>query len=71
MELSRATDADVAVIDLSQVTYLDSTAIHCLIQLKNRMIGRGHAGVVKLLCPRNHVRKVFELCDLNRLFDIS
>ncbi len=68
--LHEATDADVAVIDLSRVTYLDSTAIHCFIELKNRMIGRGHAGVVKLLSPHDRIRKIFELCDLNRLFPI-
>jgi stage II sporulation protein AA (anti-sigma F factor antagonist) len=67
--LRPAEDADDAIIDLSGVTYLDSTALTCLIHVKNRLIQRG-GGKVYLAGLRPQVRRIFEITHLDRIFEI-
>ena len=59
---------DVAIIDLADVGYLDSTALGCLIGLKNRMIQNGKRGVVIVAGSRPTVKKIFQICGLDRVF---
>jgi anti-sigma B factor antagonist len=69
--LAPAESADVVVIDLRDVSFLDSTAIACFVHLRKQMMCRGGAGTIRLENPSNRVRRILELCSLQTLFDLS
>ena len=54
------------VIDLSDVTLLDSSGLGALVSLLNR--ARGTNGRLGLVCPHRHLRRVFEITGLRRAF---
>ena len=60
--------ADTAIIDMSETTYMDSTALSCLIHLKKQLLQRD--GAVHLVGVRPNVRRVFTICKLDELFEI-
>lgn len=62
--------ADVVVVDMNETTYIDSSVLVCLIRLKKQLLERG-AGNIYLIGVRPSVRRLFELCNLEGLFDIS
>jgi anti-sigma B factor antagonist len=53
---------DVLVIDLDQVTFIDSTGIHALIDIQGRC--RREGVVLRVLPAADGVHAVFELCGL-------
>jgi anti-sigma B factor antagonist len=57
---------DPLVVDLSRVTFLDSTAIGVLVGALRRMRERG--GELRLVEPRGTARRIFELTLLDRTF---
>ncbi len=58
-------DAQV-VVDLSDVSLLDSSGLGALVSLLNRArAGGAQLGVV---CPQRHLRRVFEITGLRRAF---
>jgi anti-sigma B factor antagonist len=69
-QLSVAYAANVAVIDMSDVSYIDSTALACFIRLKKRMSAHG-PGVVRILRPQTQVRRVLELTQLDQIFELD
>lgn|GEM_PF-1306459 len=68
-QLSSAYTAAIAVIDLRDVTYIDSTALACLIRLKKRMTEHGPA-IVQLRSVQPQVFRVFELTQLDKVFEV-
>lgn len=56
------------VVNLSKVSYLDSTALGVLIGGLKRM--RERDGNMVLVCPSARVRRVFEITGLDKIFDI-
>ncbi len=56
------------VIDLTNVEYLDSTALGVLIGGLKRI--REHDGNMVLVCPSPRIRRVFEITGLDKIFDI-
>lgn len=54
------------VIDLAEVTLLDSSGLGALVSLLNR--ARGGQGRLGLVCPHRHLRRVFEITGLRRAF---
>ena len=68
--LAAADRADLAVIDLEHVTYLDSTAIGALIALKKRMASNGRRGDIRIEGASPTILRVFKLCALDRVFEI-
>lgn len=56
------------VVDLTQVEYLDSTALGVLIGGLKRM--RERDGNLSLVCPSPRIRRVFEITGLDKIFDI-
>lgn len=56
------------LVDLSGVTYLDSTVLGCLIGLNKRVRQRGHRLSVIVSEPR--ILKIFAMTKLNAVFDI-
>lgn len=59
--------ADPIEIDLSRVTYLDSTVLHELIALR----ARRKDGTITLAAPNPNIRRIFELTHLDQLFQIT
>jgi anti-anti-sigma factor len=61
--------ADFVIIDMSQATYMDTSALVRLIHLKKQLLERG--GAVHLIHVRPNIRRVFDICELDKIFDIS
>ena len=55
-------------IDLSQVTFLDSSGLGALISLQKAL--RSQNGTVRLINPAANVRQILELTRLHRVFEI-
>lgn len=69
--LSVAENVDVAIIDLAQVTFMDSSAIACLVRLRKAMKRNGHGAIVRLINVRHSLARVFSICGLESSFDIQ
>lgn len=54
------------VIDLTDVTLLDSSGLGALVSLLNRV--RAGDGKLGLVCPHRRLRRVFEITGLRRAF---
>jgi anti-sigma B factor antagonist len=71
-ELEEALDAAIAgsvgafVIDLCDVTFLDSTAVNVLMRTR-ALLGREDRALV-VVCPPGPVRRLFELAGISDLF---
>ena len=68
--LDAAHDAHVALLDFSDVPYIDSTAIGCLIRLKKRMSENGPA-VIRIMGAQRNVLRILELTRLDRIFEVD
>lgn len=55
------------VIDLSQVRYLDSAFLSALVRLRRRLPNCP----ITLVVEAPSVRRIFELTEMNRLFEIT
>jgi anti-sigma B factor antagonist len=60
-----AVGADTVLVDLSSVSFVDSTALAVLVQETKRLEGRGHSLVLVTNDPRT--RRVVEVSGLNRV----
>lgn len=60
--------AGAAVVDLSEVGYMDSSGIATLVRAWQTMQKNG--GKLKLAAPSASVKDVFELAHVNEIFDI-
>jgi len=60
-----AVGADTVLVDLSAVSFVDSTALGVLVQESKRLEGRGHSLVLVTNDPRT--RRVVEVTGLNRV----
>ncbi|HEX4746438.1 MAG TPA: STAS domain-containing protein [Gaiellaceae bacterium] len=56
------------VLDLSETTFVDSTALGVLLGGMKRL--REHDGRIRLVVPRPEVRRVFEITMLDRIFPL-
>jgi anti-anti-sigma factor len=56
------------VLDLSQLTFIDSTGLRALIEVQQRVIRSG--GTMALVGPERQVLRVFEIAGLTRVFDL-
>jgi anti-sigma B factor antagonist len=56
------------VIDLDEVTFLDSTALGVLVGVLKRV--RTEGGELRVVCNQPRVRKVFEITRLDSAFDL-
>lgn len=67
--LEAAQDAHVAVLDFSDVPYIDSTAIGCLVRLKKHMGEKG-PGIIRIVGAQRNVLRILELTRLDRIFEV-
>lgn len=65
IEEADAVGADTVVIDLSEISFIDSTALGVLVQETRRLEGRGHSLVLVTNDPRT--RRVLEVTGLDRV----
>jgi anti-sigma B factor antagonist len=68
--LAQAECCDVVVLDLSAVDYVDSTTLTAFVKLRSRMLDGGRSGTVRIAQPALKVRRIFEICHLDKLFEI-
>ncbi|GAB3827190.1 STAS domain-containing protein [Dactylosporangium cerinum] len=54
------------IVDLSAVTFMDSTTLGVLIGAHNRVRERG--GALGLVCPDDKIRRVFRITGLDNVF---
>lgn len=58
--------ASQVVVDLTDVSLLDSSGLGALVSLLNR--ARASGGLLGIICPQRHLRRVFEITGLRRAF---
>lgn len=56
-------DADLLVVDLTEVTFIDSTGVRMLLEADRHCAGRGSRLIV--VVGNGPVRRVLELCELD------
>lgn len=68
--LAKANYVDVAVIDLSDASYLDSSCLSCLAVLKKRMAENGTAAILRVAGANGSLRRIFHICGLDQSFEL-
>ena len=63
-----AGDGGLVVLDLSAVTFLDSTVLGTVVGLLRRV--REHGGELRVVLPETEARRIFELTALERSLDV-
>lgn len=53
------------VVDLTETTFIDSTALHVFLDAKKRVHAKG--GELVVVCPSPHVRRIFEITGIDGL----
>jgi anti-sigma B factor antagonist len=67
-ELAGARQGAVVVLDLSAVTFLDSTALGTIVGLLRRV--REGGGELRVVLPEGTARRIFEVTALERALDV-
>jgi anti-anti-sigma factor len=62
-------EAELVVVDLSAVTFIDSMALGVLLGATDRL--RRHGGDLRLVVPSPQLRRVFEIAQLDRIFSLD
>ena len=55
------------VLDISDLDFVDSFGIGAVVGALKRLRQRG--GELALVCPSRRIRRVFEICDLDRIIE--
>lgn len=64
-----AEDLSTVVVDLTEATFLDSTALGVLLGSMKRLRARG--GRFRIVAPRSEIRRIFEMTLLDRVFELD
>lgn len=65
-----AESAEAVIIDMSGTTYIDSSALHCLVHLRTNLMAR-NGGSVQLMGLRPNIRRLFSVTGLAGLFGLN
>lgn len=68
--LLQAESASCVIIDMTETSFIDSSALHCLIHLKQQLAARS-GGAVHLVGVHPNVRRMFTITGLDTLFEIA
>ena len=60
--------AGTVIVDLTAVTFMDSTTLGVLIGAHNRV--RESGGAIGVVCPDDRVRRVFRITGLDKVFTL-
>jgi anti-anti-sigma factor len=60
---------DRVVIDLSLVSFMDSTALGVVVRTVNEIVDRG--GAARLVLPNESARRIFEITTLDRVLPVA
>lgn len=63
------TTAGVVVLDLEKTSYIDSSVLQCLVELRQRTLERNATLFLSNLGPG--VKRIFEICQLDRIFELE
>ena len=66
-QLSAAFSLELALLDVRDVTFLDSLSLTELIKLKDQM---AHPAVIRIVGAMPHIRKLFDITGLSKLFEM-
>jgi anti-anti-sigma factor len=61
-------NASVVVVNFEKTRYVDSSVLECLVSLERAVTGRG--ATLRLVGLRSEIRRIFDVCGLDRIFDI-
>lgn len=67
-ELHAIPTCDIAIIDMCEVTHLDTSALTCFIQLRNRLNQSGPA-IVRIVGLRPSLYRLYEIANLHHIFE--
>jgi len=59
---------DIAIIDMRQVTHLDTTALRCFVELEKRLRQSG-PGIVRIVGLTSRLYRLFEIAELHYDFE--
>jgi anti-anti-sigma factor len=68
--LERLEDADLAIVNLSRVTYFDLTLVNGLVHLKNHMSFRSKTSTVRLVGAPPILATILKIIELSSMFDL-
>lgn len=63
-------DADIVVVDLTRVSFMDAAALGCLVGLKKRLRARDRLGIVRIVTPNRRIQRLFQITGLNKIFNL-
>jgi anti-sigma B factor antagonist len=63
-------DADIVVVDLTRVSFMDAAALGCLVGLKKRLRARDRLGIVRIVTPNRRIQRLFHITGLNKIFNL-
>lgn len=69
--LARAEWADRATLDLSNVSFVSTTLLNAVLRLHKKMRAHGRAGAIRIVGCAPHVRRVFRVTRLDKLFEVA
>ena len=64
-----SSDVNNAVVDMGNVDYLDSSALGMLLVLRDK-VGKSK-GAVRIINPKPEVRKILEIANFDKLFNVE
>jgi anti-sigma B factor antagonist len=64
-----ANGTEAVVIDLSRVSFMDSTALGCVVRKVNEVTEGG--GRAKVVLPETSARRIFEITTLDRVLPVA
>lgn len=67
-ELDAVPACDIAIIDMGDVTHLDTTALTCFIHLRKRLRQSG-PGIVRIVGLRPSLYRLYEIANLHHGFE--
>ncbi len=68
--LAEHVNSDVAILDLTNVTFLDSSALHCFLLLRKQMQQLGKPGIIRIANANAVIARILHICGLDALFEL-
>ncbi len=63
--------SDPAIVDATELSYVDSSAIACIVSLQTRMTRDGRSVRIRFMNLQPQIRRIFALCGLEQIVDFT